>query len=200
MITYFLVQPKVEAPILENNQSCVFGQDTQISWKFSGIGKPRVTWFFNDQPLPTNDRLRVMETDDGTSILTIRQAELGDQGVYTARATNAFGEVEAKTTLSVYIKPVIKINLSASMETIEGENMILKIVAGGTPKPGITWMRNNDELTPNDRTEMTTLTLDDELYTLAILKVQPEDEGEYSAKLSNFGGSLQTDKCKVTVS
>ncbi|CAF4944210.1 unnamed protein product, partial [Rotaria socialis] len=47
-------QPKVEAQEPVNDQSCVIGQDTQISWKFSGIGKPGVKWLFNNKPLPTN--------------------------------------------------------------------------------------------------------------------------------------------------
>ncbi|CAF1678484.1 unnamed protein product, partial [Adineta ricciae] len=38
------VKPKVEAAKPANDQSCVIGQDTQISWKFSGIEKPQVTW------------------------------------------------------------------------------------------------------------------------------------------------------------
>ncbi|CAF3418470.1 unnamed protein product, partial [Rotaria sp. Silwood2] len=113
-------QPKVEAPILENDQSCVFGQDTQISWKFSGIPKPRVTWLFNDQSLPTNDRLQVMAIDDGTSILKICKAECNDHGVYTATATNAFGEAKAQTTLTIdSIKPFIKTNLNTTLNEQE---------------------------------------------------------------------------------
>ncbi|CAF4906660.1 unnamed protein product, partial [Rotaria sp. Silwood1] len=195
------VQPKVEAAISENNQSCVFGQDTQILWKFSGIGNPRVTWFFNGQPLPTNDRLQVTEADDGTSILSIRQAELGDQGVYTARAINAFGEAEAQTTLKIdCIKPVINTNLNTALKVTKDEILTLEIVASGTPKPHIVWMKGNNELTPNDRIQVTTLPGDDGKYTLTILNVQPEDQGEYSAMISNVDGSLQSDKCKVIVS
>ncbi|CAF5023448.1 unnamed protein product, partial [Rotaria sp. Silwood1] len=195
------VQPKVEAPISVNDQSCVFGQDIQISWKFNGIGKLRVTWFFNGQPLPTNDRLRVTETDDGTSILSILQAELGDQGIYTARATNAFGETEAQTTLNIdCIKPVINTNLNTALKVTKGEILTLKVVASGTPKPHIVWMRDNDKIVPDDRIQVTTQTGDDGKCTLTILNVQPEDEGEYSAMISNVGGSLQSDKCKVIVS
>ncbi|CAF4428726.1 unnamed protein product, partial [Rotaria magnacalcarata] len=29
--------------------------------------------------------------------------------------------------------------------------------------------------------------------------VQPEDQGDYSAKVTNVGGTLKTKKCKVTV-
>ncbi|CAF4977725.1 unnamed protein product, partial [Rotaria sp. Silwood1] len=195
------VQPKVEASVLVNDQSCMFGQDTQILWKFSGIGKPRVTWLFNGQPLSTNDRLRVTETDDGTSILSIRQTELGDQGVYTARATNVFGEAEAQTALKIdYIKPFINANLNTALKVTKGEILTLEVVASGTPKPHVVWMRDNDKIVPDDRIQVTTPTSDDGKCTLTILNVQPEDQGEYSVMISNVGGSLQSDKCKVIVS
>ncbi|CAF5097642.1 unnamed protein product, partial [Rotaria sp. Silwood1] len=61
-------------------------------------------------------------------------------------------------------------------------------------------MKDDNELTPNDRIQVTAPIGNDDKYTLIILNVQPEDEGEYSAKISNFGGSLQSDKCKVIVS
>ncbi|CAF4502320.1 unnamed protein product, partial [Rotaria sp. Silwood2] len=194
-------QPKVEASKSVNDQSCVIGQRTQISWKFSGIEKPRAAWFFNGQTLPINDRFEVTETNDGTSTLSIRQAELADQGVYTARATNAFGEAEAKTTLNIAcIKPVINADLNAALQATKGESMILKISISGTPKPDIVWMRDNNKLTSNDHIQVIPPTGDDEIYTLTILNIQPEDQGEYSAAVSNIGESLKSKKCKVTVS
>ncbi|CAF5120066.1 unnamed protein product, partial [Rotaria sp. Silwood1] len=184
-----------------NEQSCVIGKDTQISWKFSGIEKPQVTWFFNGQPLLTNDRFQVTETYDGTSTLSICQAELADQGDYIARAINAVGEAKAKTTLNIdCIKPVIKANLNTALKVTKSATLTLKLVASGVPKPHIVWMKDDNELTPNDRIQVTAPIGNDDKYTLIILNVQPEDEGEYSAKISNFGGSLQSDKCKVIVS
>ncbi len=195
------MKPKVEAAKPANEQSCVIGQDTQISWKFSGIEKPEVTWLFNGQPLPTNERYRITETEDGTSILSIRAAELGDKGVYSAKATNAVGEAEAKTTLDIAgVKPVLTNDLDAALQATKGESMTIKLTATGTPKPDIVWMRGNDELVPSDRIQVTAPTTEgDDTYTLTILNVQPEDLGEYSAKITNVGGTLKSKKCKVTV-
>jgi hypothetical protein len=195
------VKPKVEAPKPANEQSCVIGQDTQISWKFSGIEKPQVTWLFNGQPLPTNERYQITETEDGISTLSIRTAELADKGVYTAKATNAVGEAEAKTTLNIAgIKPLITNDLEAGIQATKGEAMTIKLAASGTPKPDIVWMRGNDELVPSDRIQVTAPTTEgDDTYTLTILNVQPEDQGDYSAKVTNVGGSLKSKKCKVTV-
>jgi membrane carboxypeptidase/penicillin-binding protein PbpC len=198
----FSVKPKVEAAKPANEQSCVIGEDTQMSWKFSGIEKPQVTWLLNGQPLPTNERFEITETEDGTSTLAIKNAELGDKGIYTAKATNAVGEVEAKTTLNIAgIKPTITTDLEAGIQATKGESMTIKLSATGTPKPDIVWIRGNDELVPSDRIQVTAPTAEgDDTYTLTILNVQPEDQGDYSAKITNVGGSLKSKKCKVTVS
>ena len=194
---FSLVKPKVEAPKPANDQTCVIAQDTQISWKFSGIEKPQVTWLFNGQPLGENERHTITESEDGTSTLAIRATELSDKGVYTAKATNAVGEAEAKTTLNIAgIKPVITGDLEGALQATKGESMTLKLNVSGTPKPDIIWMRGNDELVPSDRIQVTT---EEDTYILTILNVQPEDQGEYSAKISNVGGSLKSKKCKVGV-
>ena len=141
------------------------------------------------------------ETDDGTSILLIRKCEFADQGVYTARANNFAGETEAKTTLNIVgIKPIINTDLDSALQMTIGETMELKITASGTPKPNIVWMRDNNELTPNDHTQMTTPTHDNDIYTLTILNIQPKDQGKYSATISNFSGLVQSKNCQVTVS
>jgi hypothetical protein len=173
-----------------------------MSWKFSGIEKPQVTWLLNGQPLPTSERFQITETEDGTSTLAIKNAELGDKGVYTAKATNAVGEAEAKTTLNIAgIKPTITTDLEAALQATKGESMTIKLSATGTPKPDIVWIRGNDELVPSDRIQVTAPTAEgDDTYTLTILNVQPEDQGDYSAKITNVGGSLKSKKCKVTVS
>ena len=195
------MKPKVEAPKPANEQSCVIGQDTQISWKFSGIEKPQVTWLFNGQPLTTNERYQITDTEDGTSTLSIRNAQLADKGVYTAKATNAVGDAEAKTTLNIAgVKPTVTSDLEAGIQATKGESLTIKIVASGTPRPDVVWMRGNDELVPSDRVQVTAPTAEgDDTYTLTILNVQPEDQGDYSAKITNVGGSLKTKKCKVTV-
>jgi hypothetical protein len=198
---FYLVKPKIEASKPATEQSCVIDQDTQISWKFSGTEKPKVTWFFNGQPLPTNDRLQITETEDGISTLSIHHAELTDKGVYTAKATNAVGEVEAKTTLNIAgVKPVVTADLEGGVQATKGESMTLKIAVTGTPKPDIVWMRGNDELVPSDRIQVTAPTAEgDDTYTLTILNVQPDDQGEYTAKITNVGGTLKSKKSKVTV-
>jgi hypothetical protein len=105
-----------------------------------------VTWLFNGQPLPTNERLQVTEIEDGTSTLSINHAELADKGVYTAKATNAVGEVEAKTTVNIAgVKPVLTNDLEATTQATKGESMTIKLTASDTPKAGYCiWTHGND--------------------------------------------------------
>ncbi len=193
--------PKVEALNSINEQSCMIDQDSQISWKFSGIEKPQVTWCFNGQPLETNDRFQVTENDDGVSTLTIHKTQFVDGGIYIARASNSVGEAEAKTTLSIVgIKPVIETDLQAELQVTNGETIILKLTVTGTPKPGIVWMRDNYILASDNRVFVTSPTSDtDNKYTLTILNVQHEDQGEYSADIKNTAGSLRSKNCQVTI-
>ncbi|CAF3013527.1 unnamed protein product, partial [Rotaria sp. Silwood2] len=151
-ILVFQVKPNVESLNPTNQLSCVIGQDTQLTWKFTGIEKPHVSWLFNEQTLQKNDRFQVTESNDGTSTLSIRNANFVDSGIYTARATNSVGEAEAKTTLSVVgIKPVIKIDLNEQLKVVKGERVILNLVAFGTPKPEIVWMKGYSQVTSNNR-------------------------------------------------
>ena len=92
-------------------------------------------------------------------------------------------------------------DLEAGVQATKGEPMTIKIAANGTPKPDVVWIRGNDELVPSDRIQVTAPTTEgDDTYTLTILNVQPEDQGDYSAKITNVGGQLKSKKCKVTVS
>lgn len=106
-----------------------------------------------------------------------------------------------KTPLNIArIKPVLINDLEADIQATKGESMTIKIATTGTPKPDVVWMRANDELVPSDRIKVTAPTATgDDTYTLTILNVQPEDQGEYSAKITNVSGLLKSKKCKVTV-
>ena len=98
------------------------------------------------------------------------------------------------------IKPVITSDLEGALQGIKGESLTIKLTVSGTPKPEIVWMKGNDELAPNEHVQVIAPTAaDDDTYTLTILNVQPDDQGEYSAKISNVGGSLKSKKCKVSV-
>lgn len=198
---WLLVKPYVVGDRTTNEQSCIVGQNIQISWTFAGIEKPEVTWSFNGQSLSTGERFQINETEDGTSTLSIRATELTDKGVYTTRATNSVGTVEATTNLKISnIKPTILTDLEDTLQAIRGKSISMMLVFGGQPNSTVTWMRNNTKIIPEDNIQIIVpITENDNKYTLTILNVQPSDEGEYFAKVSNAAGSIESKKCTVNV-
>ena len=149
----------------------------------------------------TNERFRISETDDETSTLSIRVTELSDRGVYTALAVNSVGEVEAKIMLNIIaVKPILVRDLLSTVQIMKGESMSLQFTISGLPLPEVIWMKNNNELIPNENIQITVSIADDNnIYTLTILNVQPNDQGEYFAKISNIVGSIESKRCSVRV-
>ncbi|CAF3600794.1 unnamed protein product [Rotaria socialis] len=192
---------KVEASNPFNEQSCVVGQHTEMSWKFSDIEKPQVTWWFSGQPLKTNSRFRVTENEDERSTITIHKTDFVDEDIYIARAYNSIGETEAKTILYIAgIKPVIEIDLETKLKVAKGRTITLKLTVSGIPQPEIVWMCDNNELISDDRVFITSPTRDtDSTYTLTIINVQLEDQGKYSANIKNIAGSLKSKNCEVII-
>jgi hypothetical protein len=187
----FQVKPNVETLNLINEQSCMIGQETEITWMFSGIEKPQVTWCFNGQPLEINDRFQVTESDDGRSTLTIRRAQFIDEGIYTTRATNSVGEVEAQTTLSIVdIRLVIETDLGADLQVETAPTTTPELTISENPQLEMVCMQANDEPMPNDRACVTPPT---------VLNVQHEDLGECSAESNSIDESVEPKSCEVTV-
>ena len=201
IVHFFLVKPKVEATEAKNEQSCIVGQNTQISWRFSGIEKPQVVWLFNSQPLSINERFQIIENNDGTSTLSIRTTLFTDEGLYTARATNSVGTIETNTKLNIGgIKPIIINDLPDTIQIIKCESMSIKLSISGKPRPDVTWMKDDRKLALDDNIQITVPTTDnDDTYTLTILNVQPNEEGRYFAKITNSAGSITSKKCTLTI-
>jgi hypothetical protein len=197
----FLVKPIVEALNSISQQSCVIGQDARIMWKFTGAEKPQVSWCFNGQLIPTNDRFELKGNDDGESTLTIKSTRLVDGGIYIACASNSVGAVVAQTTLSVVgVKPVIIRDLDTEIGVARGRTMSLNFVANGCPEPTVVWMRGDTALVPNKCVYMNvTTTHENHTYELSVLGADLNDQGEYSAKIENMAGLLTTRRCRVIV-
>lgn len=111
------------------------------------------------------------------------------------------GVVEANTRLNVGgIKPVIISDLEDALQTIKGESVSIKVRITGKPRPDVTWLKDDKRLAPNNTTQITASTTDNgDAFTLTILNVQPSDQGEYFARITNSAGSIKSKKCTVIV-
>ena len=77
--------------------------------------------------------------------------------------------------------------------------MALTLEATGNPKPTVRFFRGADELVPTEGQIELKEAEDGQTYTLTILSMQPNQQGEYTATVQNTGGMAKSKKCKVTV-
>ena len=78
--------------------------------------------------------------------------------------------------------------------------MTLTLEATGNPKPTVRFFRGADELVSTEGQIEIKEAEDGQTYTLTILSMQPNQQGEYTATAQNTGGSAKSKKCKVAVS
>lgn len=78
--------------------------DAKFPAKISGIPKPDVTWYFNDQPiLKDNDKYKI-KRDCDACCLYIKDCTYDDSGVYKCKAVNRAGEAECSANLAIVDK------------------------------------------------------------------------------------------------
>ncbi len=97
------------------------------------------------------------------------------------------------------IKPTIIRDLEAAINATKGQPMTLTIEATGNPKPTVRFFRGTDELIPTEGQIELKESEDGQTFTLTILSMQPNQQGDYTATVQNTGGMAKSKKCKVTV-
>lgn len=151
-------------------------------------------------PLQSNDNIEISELPDGTNILKFKKTDLTDSSAYIARATNKVGEIDSKINLTVKeVKPTILSDIT-NVTAIRDETAEFHIKATGNPQPTIRWFRNDTEEILSTNTDFQLLhDTTTDTFTLKINKSKPEHQGDYSAVITNSGGTIKSKKGKLTV-
>lgn len=77
-------------------------------------------------------------------------------------------------------------NLNGTIVTIEKlEPIVWRCLVSGVPKPNILWYHNSEPIIITNNSE---LVLNDGNQTLTLLRLSPQDEGEYTCHVSNRFG------------
>ncbi|CAF1491714.1 unnamed protein product, partial [Adineta ricciae] len=194
-------KPKVDGKV--NDVTVQINEPAELRTKFSAIPKPTVTWYkANDlnTPLTLNDNIEITELSDGTSVLRVKKTDLTDSSAYIARATNKVGEIDSKINLTVKeVKPQILSDIT-NVNAIRDELAQFSIKATGNPQPTIRWFKNDNEelLTTNEDFEFIHDAASD-TFILKINKCRSEHQADYSAVISNSGGTVKSKKGKLIV-
>ena len=201
LFLFFLAKPKVDGKV--NDVSVQITEPAELRTKFSAVPKPVVTWYKASDmntPLKPNNNIEINELPDGTSVLKIKKTDLTDSSPYIARATNKVGEIDSKINLTVReIKPTILSDIT-NVTAIRDEPAEFVIKAAGNPQPTIRWFKNdNEEILPTNKDFEILHDVPTDTYRLKIKKCKPEHQGDYSAVITNSGGTIKSKKGKLTV-
>ncbi|XP_067662288.1 hemicentin-1-like isoform X1 [Haliotis asinina] len=148
----------------------------------TGMPPPKIIWRRGDgKPLDINGRFQQLPSGG----LHVSNIGLGDEGIYTCLAQNAFGVNDASAFVSVtgivrpliaYTYPIVKVQ--------QGEKAELEcVVLLGKPTPKINWMKNGRVLSPGGRIKKTGP------GKIVISNITHDDDGEYVCHASNIGGN-----------
>lgn len=159
----------------------------------TGFPTPEIVWRKDEpgtsMPAATERRMQIMSADEPYFIVNVK---LIDAGVYTCTANNSAGVITANATLTVLEPPMFS-KIMKNKETMTGDAVVLECMAGGSPKPKITWTKDGK---PISLTKRHYLAADDQL--LFIMDTILADMGVYECELSNTLGSVKG-RSKLTV-
>ncbi|XP_041896949.1 obscurin-like protein 1 isoform X1 [Corvus kubaryi] len=133
-----------------------------------------VQWQKNGQTLCSGGRLLVC-SEGPTRSLTIKQAELGDGGIFLCDA----GDDEVHFTLRVKEAPVLFVNKREEQEkllVLEGGSAVLSAITS-TERSDVTWLGPQQAAVAGERCE---LRRDGRVHSLIIHNVAMEDAGTYT--------------------
>uniref|UniRef100_A0A1I7VN34 Immunoglobulin I-set domain-containing protein n=1 Tax=Loa loa TaxID=7209 RepID=A0A1I7VN34_LOALO len=160
----------------------------------TGVPTPEVQWFKDDAPVQIDsERIFVRETETGEHILTIRQIQFEDTGLYSCKASNKAGSEECKAKFVVLEDlqaPKFAKQLS-EIKVKEVETAELAVTVTGKPTPEVCWTKDG---APINIDKIHFVTKEDESgrHTLMIKQVRLGDAGIYSCKASNRVGEAET--------
>ncbi|CAF1151451.1 unnamed protein product [Rotaria sp. Silwood1] len=174
-------------PIIENSITNIFSHfDANVTIPCvlrQGYPTPVIYWYKERQQLQVHDAMssgiivRKIERLSDQSLL-IRKVTLEDQGLYTCRAINDFGQDIKDVQLEIFDS--IKVDIYPINRIYQlGFTAKLQCRATGYPLPRITWMRNN---VPLLNTTRITLQIDG---SLIIHPYKREDAGPYVCNATN---------------
>ncbi|XP_043255290.1 obscurin-like isoform X3 [Colletes gigas] len=158
-----------------------------LFWFVYGYPKPRMTYYFNDQPIESGGRYDQSYTRNGQATLFINRMLERDEGFYEAVATNEHGEARQRVYLKIAEYPSF---IQRPEEVIVMVRRIGQLVARvtGVPFPDIKWYKDWKPLTSSSRIRIEFTEPD--ISILIINDAIVKDEGLYSISAGNVAGSI----------
>jgi hypothetical protein len=178
-----------------SNLDIIQGANGVLTVECDGVPKPKLTWYFNDTEIKSNQKTRI-DTKGPLSTLTINKADMPDIGVYKVVADNGKERIETQANVDVCVKPKVE-GKPADVTCLLAETAKLNVKFSAIPKPIITWHKaDGTEVKPDARIQI--INDDNGQSTLVINDTTSEDSQPYTARATNKVGSVDA-KINLTV-
>ncbi|XP_076638516.1 obscurin isoform X8 [Colletes latitarsis] len=158
-----------------------------LFWFVYGYPKPKMTYYFNDQPIESGGRYDQSYTRNGQATLFINRMLERDEGLYEAVATNEHGEARQRVCLKIAEYPTFIQRPEEVIVMVRRTGQLVARVTG-VPFPDIKWYKDWKPLTSSSRIRIEFTEPDTSILIIndAIVK----DEGLYSISAGNVAGSI----------
>uniref|UniRef100_A0A7E4UT28 Muscle M-line assembly protein unc-89 n=1 Tax=Panagrellus redivivus TaxID=6233 RepID=A0A7E4UT28_PANRE len=158
-------------------------------------GQPKsVKWFKGSNEIRESSSTHYEKATDEEYKLIIEKVEVADTGAYRVVLANETQSIESSCQVTVSdAKPAFKKGLG-DQAVPKGAPLRLEIEVDGKPKQ-VKWYKNGDELKPSAKTKLEDL--GNGKYALVIPEVGADDFANYTVKISNDAGEVET-SAKVT--
>ncbi|CAH2103000.1 unnamed protein product [Euphydryas editha] len=170
-----------------DSQYGVKGHNVNLFWFVYGYPKPKMTYFFNDEPIEIGGRYDWSYTRNGQATLFINKMLERDVGWYEAVATNEHGQARQRVRLQLAEFPRF---IKRPEETVALQRRLARLEArvAGVPFPDIKWYKDWQPLAQSSRIKMHFIEPD--TVVLTISDVMLKDEGLYSVSARNVAGAV----------
>lgn len=124
--------------------------EVRLIVEVAGSPAPQITWTKDNTPIQA-DANHILESNNTTHTLTIKNVKATDEGKYCVTAENVLGQVESTGQLTVLEQPIIDQPFGDITQPL-GSDVTLKCrIIGGRPKATVTWLKNGKEFKGDDR-------------------------------------------------
>ncbi|CAF3888048.1 unnamed protein product [Rotaria sp. Silwood2] len=166
--------PKKELPVHEVEETSTV---TLTIEKRQATKQEDVVLLKDGEELKPSDHVKVTPTSPTTTEIQIIKVKPEDEGDYTVEVE---GVEQPLVRLKVHPKPVIRQEIQLpKVQFNEKETLTIVCQFDGTPEEPFTFLHNEQPIVPDSRV---TTTVEDNIYTIVVKDLRPEDEGVYSLK------------------
>eukprot|EP00062_Callorhinchus_milii_P005912 gi/632946130/ref/XP_007888405.1/ PREDICTED: titin-like [Callorhinchus milii] len=160
------------------------GDSTSFECTVTGTPEIKVTWYKYETEIQPTNQFRTSFVDS-VSMLEIIDANVEDSGQYICEAQNEAGTDRCTVTVTVKEPPSFRKKLDA-VEVVKATDLCLECEVAGTVPFEVTWFKDNKQIRPSKKFQVTDR---HSLVSLYIQKIDSSDVGEYRCKVANDVGS-----------